>query len=62
MSRVEMTCLQEQVELHNRKHTETEKFIARPRCREFFEGGWGSIDWSELLGVVDLRANDRPIK
>ena len=30
MSRVEMTCLQEQVELHNRKHTETEKFIARP--------------------------------
>ena len=27
---------------------------ARRRCREFLEGGWGSIDWIEVYGQKSL--------
>ena len=37
--------LQRQVELETRNHSERENCQARRRCREFLEGGWGSIDW-----------------
>ena len=37
--------LQEQEELQARNHSEAENCAARRRCREFLEGGWGSIDW-----------------
>lgn len=40
--------LQEQVELQARNHSEAENYAARRRCREFLEGGWGSIDWIEV--------------
>ena len=42
--------LQEQVELQARNHSEEENCAARRRCREFLEGGWGSVDWMELYG------------
>ena len=37
--------LKQQAELEARNHSERENCIARRRCREFLEGGWGSIDW-----------------
>ena len=43
-------ALQEQVELQARNHSERENCAARRRCREFLEGGWGSIDWIDLYG------------
>ena len=42
--------LQEQVELQAMNHSEAENCAARRRCREFLEGGWGSIDWIEVYG------------
>ena len=42
--------LQHQVELERRNHSEEENCIARRRCREFLEGGWGSVDWVEVYG------------
>ena len=40
--------LKEQQELEARNHSERENCDARRRCREFLEGGWGSIDWIDL--------------
>ena len=34
-----------QAELEARNHSAQENCAARRRCREFLEGGWGSIDW-----------------
>lgn len=42
--------LHEQAELQARNHSEQENCVARRRCREFLEGGWGSVDWIELYG------------
>ena len=42
--------LKQQQELEARNHSERENCIARKRCREFLEGGWGSIDWIDLYG------------
>ena len=37
--------LNEQRRLEALNHTEAENILARRRCREFLEGGWGSISW-----------------
>ena len=50
LSNARWSGLQEQVELQARNHSEQENCIARKRCREFLEGGWGSVDWIEVYG------------
>ena len=42
--------LQQQDRLIALNHTEAENNLARRRCREFLEGGWGAIDWLEPGG------------
>ena len=50
LSKARWSGLQEQVELQARNHSEEENCAARKRCREFLQGGWGSIDWIEVYG------------
>ena len=50
LSNARWSGLQEQVELQARNHSEAENCTARRRCREFLEGGWGSVDWMEVYG------------
>ena len=42
--------LRQQDELQKRSHSDRENCMARRRCREFLEGGWGSIDWVDVYG------------
>ena len=42
--------LDEQKRLETMNHTQAENDAARRSCREFLEGGWGSIDWIEVYG------------
>ena len=42
--------LQQQDRLTAMNHTQAENDLARRRCREFLEGGWGSISWLEPGG------------
>ena len=37
--------LQQQDRLIAQNHTAQENALARQRCRDFLEGGWGSVDW-----------------
>ena len=50
LSNARWSGLKQQTELQDRNHSEQENCIARRRCREFLEGGWGSIDWIEVYG------------
>ena len=45
LSKGRWSMLNEQRRLETLNHTQAENDVARRRCREFLEGGWGSIDW-----------------
>ncbi len=45
LSNARWSGLKQQAELEARNHSAQENCAARRRCREFLEGGWGSIDW-----------------
>ena len=42
--------LKENDRIQQQSHTEAENNLARRRCRELLEGGWGSVDWLEPGG------------
>ena len=45
LSKARWSGLKQQAELEARNHSQQENCTARRRCREFLEGGWGSVDW-----------------
>lgn len=42
--------LREQNRLIGLNHSKAENNAARERAMAFVEGGWGCVDWSELVG------------